>query len=348
MPNPGRIYQVAEKHRRELLRNERRAASAMVREYGAAWQRIRTQLDALTRQIADARKAGEEIEASWLFRQNRMQSLLDQVQAEIARFVDYAAPEIARQQRDAVEAAQRHTQAEIAVISGDMTTLASFNRLPVEALTDLVGFTETGPLRDLLDKLGPNVSKGFREAMIESVAIGRNPRETARRVRKEFSVGLSQALRISRTEQLRSYRMATLRNYHANSDIIDGWIWLAAKQGRTCPMCLAMDGTEHSLDETLNDHPQGRCKAIPMVKGHKLPDRETGAEWFEKQDEATQRKVLGNTGYEAFKAGKVALKDFVGQKYSKDWGAIRYAKSLTAILGKEEAAKFKSSRVRSG
>jgi SPP1 gp7 family putative phage head morphogenesis protein len=223
-----------------------------------------------------------------------------------------------------------------------MRTLASFHRLPSEAVADLVGFTETGPLRELLDKLGPDVSQGFREALIESVAIGRNPRETARRVRKEFSVGLSKALRISRTEQLRSYRAATLRNYQANSDIIDGWVWLAAKQGRTCPMCLAMDGTEHKLSETLNDHPQGRCRAIPHVKGHKLPQRETGTEWFEKQDETTQRKVLGNAGYEAFKAGAVKLQDFVGQKRSKDWGTMRYAKSLTQILGREEAAKWKA------
>lgn len=339
MPDPGRIYKQVEKFRNELLRNERVAASAMVREYGAVWQRVKVQLDALAKQIDDARKAGEQIEPSWLFRRNRLQSLLAQVEQEIARFADYAEPALREQQRQAIEAAQRHAEQLVLMQLPEVTM--SWSRLPGEAVTDLIGFTEAGPLRELLDKLGPQTSEGFRRALIESVAVGHNPRETARRVRKEFSIGLARALRISRTEQLRSYREATRRNYEANSDIIEGWIWLAAKQDRTCPMCLAMDGTFHKLNERLNDHPNGRCAMVPVVKGKDMPKHETGAEWFEQQDEATQRKVLGNAGYEAFKSGKVTLDDFVGQKRSKDWGTTRYAKSLTQILGKEEATKWK-------
>ncbi len=332
MPDPGRIYQVVEKHRRDLLRNERTAASAMVREYGAAWQRVRAQLDALIAQIEEAQRAGKKVSPAWLFQQNRLQSLLYQVEAEIARFVDYAEPEIARQQRAAVEAAQRHVWEQVSVLTDDETILAKFDRLAAEVVSDLIGFTESGPLHELLDKLGPQVSKGFREAMIESLVLGRNPRETARRVRREFGVGLARALRISRTETLRAYREATRRNYQENSDIVEGWLWLASKSARTCVMCLAMDGTFHTLDERLDDHPGGRCVMAPAVKGVPRPLRETGAEWFEKQDEATQRKVLGNAGYEAYKAGAVELQDFVGQRWSRDWGTTRYARSLKSAL----------------
>ncbi len=342
MPDPGRIYQQVEKFRVELLRQERAAASAMVREYGTAWQRVRAQLDNLTRQIDEARQAGEEIGSSWLFQRNRLQSLLMQVEQEIARFVDYAEPAIREQQRQAVEAAQQHAAETVSTVADDTAVLTSFSRLPSEAVTDLIGFTESGPLRELLDELGPQVSKGFREAMIESLVVGRNPRETARRVRKEFAVGLSRALRISRTEALRSYREATRRNYEANSDIIVGWVWLAAKQARTCPMCLAMDGTFHKLSERLNDHPNGRCAMVPVVKGATMPQRETGVEWFEKQDAATQRQVLGSdAAFAAYKNGAVKLSDFVGQRRSRDWGTTRYARSLTQILGRDEARKWR-------
>lgn len=176
--------------------------------------------------------------------------------------------------------------------------------------------------------------------MIESLVVGRNPRETARRVRKEFSIGLSRALRISRTETLRAYREATREVYRANSDIVRGWIWVAAKSARTCPACLAMDGTFHRLDEGLDDHPNNRCAMVPAVKGMDMPKRETGAEWFDKQDEAIQRKILGNAGFEAYKAGAVKLSDFVGHRRSRDWGTTRYARSLTQILGTEEAKKW--------
>lgn len=340
MPDPGRIYQVVEKHRRDLLRNERRAASAMVREYGAAWQRVKTQLDALTELIEAARKAGEEVNPSWLFRQNRLQSLLGQVETEIARFVDYAEPEISRQQREAVEAAQRHVQEQVGVLADDATILAKFDRLAADAVSDLIGFTESGPLRELLDEMGPQVSRGFREAMIESLVVGRNPRETARRIRKEFSAGLARTLRISRTETLRVYREATRRNYQENENIISGWMWLCAKQARTCAACLAMDGTIHPLSERLNDHPNGRCTSIAVPKNATLPPRDTGKQWFDKQDEVTQRKILGSAGYEAYKAKAVTLDDFVGLRKSRDWGSTRYARSLRSIVGADEAKKW--------
>lgn len=341
MADPGRIYRQVEAFRAELLRMERAAASAMVREYGTAWQRLRSQLDALLQQIAVARQVGEDVSPTWLFRSSRLQSLLMQVEQEIARFVDYAEPTVREQQRLAVEAAMQHAGEMVHLVADEAGVAVSFARLPGEAVTDLIGFTESGPLRVLLDKLGPSVSEGFRQAMIESLVLGRNPRETARRVRREFSVGLARALRISRTETLRAYREATRRSYQTNSDVVEGWIWLAAKQPRTCPMCLAMDGTFHQLSERLNDHPNGRCVMVPAIRGVARPKYETGAEWFDRQDEATQRTVLGRAGYEAYRGGAVQLSDFVGRRQSRDWGTTRYARSLAQILGVNEARKWR-------
>ena len=93
-----------------------------------------------------------------------------------------------------------------------------------------------------------------------------------------------------------------------------------------------MDGTVHPLSERLNDHVNGRCVAAPIVKGATLPKRQTGAEWFAEQDEATQRRVLGNNGYEVWRAGAVDLHDFVGQKRSAAWGTTRYARSATEVM----------------
>ncbi len=101
-------------------------------------------------------------------------------------------------------------------------------------------------------------------------------------------------------------------------------------------MCLAMDGTFHTLDEHLDDHPNGRCAMVPVLKGEEgaPPVWETGSEWLDKQPEAVQRKVLGNAGYEAYKAGAVTLQDFVGQRKSREWGTTRYALPTSTILEK--------------
>lgn len=341
MPDPGRIYRTVEEHRRQLLLMERQAASAMVREYGASWQTIKKSLSTITSMIAEMHKAGEEIPVSWLFKQDRLKILQSQVEAEINRFTNYAEPAVRQQQAEAVQAAERHAQKLIDLAAQQAGVMATFARLPTGAVEDLIGFSEAGPLRELFDGMGETVSQGFRRELIDGVALGRNPREITRLVRKEFSTGLARTLRISRTETLRAYRESTRRNYQANSDIIEGWEWVAAKQTRTCPMCLAMDGSVHALSETLNDHPNGRCVAIPALKGMPPIQRETGSEWLDKQSEEKQVKVLGKAGYEAYKSGAVKLGDFVGQRRSKEWGTTRYARSLKHILGAEEAKKWR-------
>jgi SPP1 gp7 family putative phage head morphogenesis protein len=358
----GRLHVVVERHRRELLRMERAGASEMVRAYGEMWQRLNVEIQRLVQELADLGGQGWT-EALFLPRQpggpaiqrppgtyspsirwqlSRLEALQRQVEAELRQFAAFAESRIVAGQREAVEAASEHL-AEILMTSTAPGVHVRWDRLPVEAVSDLVGFTRRGsPLRALLDELGPEASAAVRDGLIQGLAIGQNPREIARRIRKELGGDLTRLLRISRTETLRAYREATRRNYQANDDIIAGWRWLAAKQPRTCAMCLAMDGSFHTNDEELDDHPNGRCAYVPVLRGEEGdgPQWETGAEWLEKSNEDIQRQVLGDAGYEAYKAGAVTLRDYVGQKHDKDWGSTRYARSLKEILGKEGAQRW--------
>lgn len=341
----GEIHRIVERHRRELLRLERGAASEMVRVYGGIWQRLQRELNSLLEEYNAALEANGEISPSWVYEHDRLHNLQRQVEAELRRFADYAEARIVANERAAVQAASRHFQEILTTTArGQRGIVGVWDRLPVPAIEDLVGFTANGsPLRALLDELGPAASEAVRSGLVEGLALGQNPREIARRIRGELGGDLVRALRISRTETLRSYREATRRNYQANSDIIAGWRWLAAKQGRTCAMCLAMDGSFHTLDEHLDDHPNGRCAMVPCLKGeeNQPPGWETGSTWLDKQPEAVQRQVLGNAGYEAYRAGAVKLADFVGQKNSREWGTTRYAKSLKEIVGAEEARDWR-------
>ncbi len=334
----GQIHRIVERHRRELLRMERAAASEMVRAYGEIWKRLVVEIERL---VAEYREVGEP-GLSWAFELDRLQQLQRQVEAELRRFAAFAEAQIVAGQRDAVEAAAAHL-GEILMATARTGVGVSWKRLPVEAVADLVGFTRSGsPLRTLLDELGPEASKAVRDGLIQGLALGHNPRKVARAIRGKMGGNLVRALRIARTEQLRSYREATRRNYEANSDIIAGWRWLAAKQPRTCAMCLAMDGTFHTLKEHLDDHPNGRCAMVPVLKGEEKrpPTWETGAAWLARQPVETQRRILGNAGTAAYRAGAVKLTDYVGQKRSREWGSTRYAKSLSSILGDEEAHKW--------
>lgn len=133
--------------------------------------------------------------------------------------------------------------------------------------------------------------------------------------------------------------------------MVKGWVWHGALTTRTCAACWAMHGTVHSLAERLDDHPNGRCVAVPQTKtwaelGFKgVPETQVqvrkGVDLFEKLPDANKERILGSrSAFEAYKAGAVKLSDFVGQKRSKGWGTTRYARSLIQVLGKEEAKRW--------
>jgi hypothetical protein len=62
---------------------------------------------------------------------------------------------------------------------------------------------------------------------------------------------------------------------------------------------------------------------------------ESGREWFERQDEATQRKVLGNGRYDAWKAGAFELEDIPHKTHDAVWGDSWTARALWDLLGAE-------------
>jgi len=194
-----------------------------------------------------------------------------------------------------------------------------------------------------------------RDALGTGAAAGQNPRTITRQIRQALGGNLVRALTIACTEVMRAYRESSRRSYQANSDVVKGWIWHSALGTRTCPACWAMHGTFHRLDEQLDDHPNGRCAMVPVTKtwqelGFKgIPEArrqiETGADLFEKLPDADKEKVLGKAGFQAYKAGKLKLGDFVGRKRSREWGSMRYTRSLRDILGTDEARKWRSQAI---
>ncbi len=110
-----------------------------------------------------------------------------------------------------------------------------------------------------------------------------------------------------------------------------------------------MHGTEHSLDETLDEHPNGRCSMIPKTKSwadilgplgidtsdipDTSPDIQSGSDWFDGQSEATQRAILGPK-YEAWSNGDFTLDDVVGHASDPVWGSSIYEKPLKELVKK--------------
>lgn len=85
-----------------------------------------------------------------------------------------------------------------------------------------------------------------------------------------------------------------------------------------------------------------RCTPVPITKSWaelgiagmpELAPVQTGESKFLMMPAESQRRILGNAGYKAWKAGAVTLEDFVGVRRSAEWGDTHYHRSLREILG---------------
>lgn len=344
---PGQVQDLIDDFRRQIIARERAAATEMVRRYGAIWQDIKGRLDDLLREYQ--KSGGQATGARWFREFGRLQSLQHQVEEQVRQFSQYADQAIRDEQRAAIEAALVDSEHLVAV-QLPPGVHALFQRLPTAAVENLAGMLRAGtPLEKLLSSLGPEAGQAFSDALLRGVALGIHSNEIVRMVRKELGNNLIRALRISRTEVLRSYREASRQNYLNNRNLVDGWIWRSARNTRTCAACWAMDGTEHSLDERLDDHPNGRCFMQPKVKswkelGFDVPEaerrRSTGVDAFELLSDEKKLAVLGPAKYLAYRAKEIGLKDLVGRQYSKVWGSMRFERSLVDVLGEKKAKEF--------
>ena len=233
-------------------------AAELVREYGLAWAQIKSELDRITGEIKAARDRGETVNRGWLLKQGRLAQLERQAEAQVRVFADFAERRITQEQLDAVMLGQIDAENLVVASMGPSPSpLAGFvPHLPVGAASQIIGYSSAGqPLGLLLAELGPAAGKAARSALIRGVVLGKNPRDTTRLLRSALGGNMARALTIARTETLRAYREAQRLTYQANRGVVTGWTWHSALDRRTCPVCWAMHGSFHPLDEQLGSHP---------------------------------------------------------------------------------------------
>lgn len=209
-----------------------------------------------------------------------------------------------------------------------------------------------GPLDALLQQFEFQEAQELLSLIMSELSAGINPVQMARDISNTMdSIDYGRAETIARTESLTSWNDAALENYRANSDIVGSWMWMCMPGAGTCVSCLEEDGTIYSLDEELDDHPNGRCcKApvtndygsildsygIPFDEGDFGPgpwdDRQTGEEWLLAQDGEVQRQAFGsNAAYNAWQSGDVPLKDFVKIRHDPVYGDSIQQQSLRGM-----------------
>lgn len=204
-------------------------------------------------------------------------------------------------------------------------------RMPATEMDSRTGVSSNGiRIGDILHNGMNHVVAGLTSALIAGATFGKTPEQIVLDMKQSATSGLNQAITTGRTEYNRAHREALTEQYR-QSGAIAGFRRMAYKP-TACFACLMLDGEWLEKESDLEDHPNGRCMAVPFrSKDDPIPWM-TGANWFLAQDAEKQMRILGKGRYEAWKAGDIQnLRDMVYIKSNEEWGESPAVRSLKEL-----------------
>lgn len=315
----AKIDDLLEEYRREALLRDRNLQVDYVRR----WRRIedvtQDKIQALIYELNATKAANNPIMDYQLHQLERYQSLLAQIQSEIFRFMRFADGNISGIQQAAAADGLDFGYQSLKLTFPDFGVFGSDQRLSIEAVQSMIGYSQNGmPLYELLVADYPKSIVQLTEALTRGVALGWNPRVTAKEMYGAMSWNLERAFTVARTEQMRALRTGQLAEYR-NSDYAEQYERRASKSTRTCLACLLEDGRIYQINETMSDHPNGRCMFLVVPPWYKR-ERLTGKEYFLSLDQTIQKEIMGNERFDAWKRGEVPLEKMSRMHTHPIWG----------------------------
>jgi hypothetical protein len=315
------LEQAIQAFRQRVLASEADQMREMARRWLEVEYALQAQVTLLAEKTAAMRAAGETVSAAKIYRLEHYQRLLAQAKAQVQMYSHWAADLITRQQSRMTQLGIEGAVAAIRAAYLDAGQIgAYFDLLPVEAIETMVGLAGDGtPLYKLLIQDYAETIQEITQILVDSTALGRNPRDTARLMLEAFGGNLDRSLTTARTEQLRAYRQAS-RQQMAASGVVEGYIRRCALNPRTCMACIVLDGTEYPTDKLMDVHPNDRCFMQPKIKGLEPVQVESGQAWFLRQAPETQRDMMGPKYYDAWRSGDFQLSQLASTHVDDTWG----------------------------
>lgn len=296
---------------------------------------LSTDITALENKIAARIASGQDVPVSWLHTDDRYKTLILKANDQFNKFADATTAVLGPAQKDVIRLAERSATAMIeAQLPNAQSIVGAFHALPTQAIQQLTGSLEHGPLPELLNSFGPDAARAISDELTTGLAKGLHPSQITRNILNKTDLIASRAAVISRTELYRSFREANRASFNANDSVVSTWIWCAHLGPGTCAACLAMNGQEFHLKEPMPSHPNCRCTCVPKTKSWAelgLPgvpetrvepfDFGDGEDWLAGQDHLTQLRAFRSKSlHEGWVNGDYRLDDVVVRRSSPAWG----------------------------
>lgn len=318
VPEYPEVVKVAMEFKSGLRRGQMETTIQMAER----WAKISSDFEVIVARITDEilirQQMGQDIGIEWLRELKYYKDLQRQVEFEYKVYAQYTKGLIDKKAFEAFKNGV-YTSEQMLMVSQSQIGNVGFNRLAtseVEALYSL--FRKDTPLGELLSPLGADTFSEIQDVFTSSLAMGTPTSMIAQQLVTANLMGLNRAMTIARTEINRAHRTATAEAYRY-SNVVKKFKRFANK-ATACMSCLMKDGEVFESENDLTDHPNGGCTSIPWIVGGKEPVWDYGKDWFLRQDEATQKKMMGSKYFEAWKKEEFELKDIATYRYDKIWG----------------------------
>lgn len=303
-------------------------ARQLAEAWAKAWDDLSPEFENTIRgMIADGQFTRAKI-----MRSRRLANALALIEQRLSALSELAADGTIEQLRSVVQRAGKTTDQLIASMLPPSANVNGWARVDASQIDAIITRT-TEQITKLSWPLSFEATDAMRRELVRGVAVGVNPRVTARRIVKRtetiFNGGLSRALTIARTETLDAYRSAAKLGEEANTDVLAGWTWVASLTTRTCPACWSMHGREfETTDPGPNGHQNCRCVRAPRTKtwrelgftvdepGSVLPNSQAT---FRQLPDADQRAVLGPRRWAAYTAGDYPIGAWATRRENPGW-----------------------------
>lgn len=316
------IEEVIAEQRRALLAREGRVLAQLEQLYQTAI----AEAERRARALPDPDSPSAELRLS------RSAVLITQLDGELDRILSQSVSLLERERRDVIIRAAE----DFGELLGALDLRAGIDPQAIERIGGALA--PASPLAELLTAANADGAAAARSALFTGVALGDNPRKIASKLADALDITRARAQTIARTETLRAYR-GSVRGRMIDSQLFAGYVWISARDRRTCAMCWAMHGRKFPLETEFATHPNCRCSQAPLT-GRELVDVGLGPELFSNLPFERQLRTLGPAKMRAYQRGLLSLEQLVGEGRHPKWGGIRWERSLRDIFGRDLSREF--------
>lgn len=335
---PDNLLDTWNKLKREADQSDADVLDRLDKAYVASYVRLEPEIQALIEQIEAMQKSGKVTQLQ-VKNSQAYKNLIREVREELDDYSAYLRTEVTASVN---ESAKQGLQAgDVLLVAAIALSLGVDTKdVPKDTVSqpDSLDFlskylAKDSPLFERINGLSNYHGEQIADGILERVAGGMNPRLIGDWMIDAYGMGETDALRIARTAQLYSYRESNNAIQVANSDLLQGVVWCAEMDDRTCMSCISLHGQVFPVGSLADDHHNGRCAMLPWVKGADNPIEQTGEQWFTSQDEATQKSMMGESKYQAWSQNKFTF-DQLSKTYQDEvYGEMRGESTLKDLLG---------------